>query len=372
MNFSEIFTTVISITGISVVLAIIISLADMKLNDYGICKININDGNRELEVTGGQSLLNSLAENKIFIPSACGGKATCGLCKLQVMSGAGPLLPTEEPYLTPKEREEHFRLACQVKVKGDMDLLIPEELFNIKEFRTRVDKLENLTHDIKLVRLKLPEGEDLNFKPGQFMQFYTKPYGKIKESVFRAYSISSAPSDKGYVEFCIRQVPDGVCTTYVHTALKEGDEVPLSGPYGDFYYRGNTPKMILVGGGSGLAPLRSLVLDNLEKGVDADMTLYFGAQSLRDLYYTEEFKALEEKHDNFHFIQSLSRPQEDDVWDGNVGRITVALEEDLKNMQGDGSDIEAYLCGSPGFLAAVRKLLTDNGVPASQIFFDEF
>lgn len=372
MNYSEIFMTVLSITGISIILAMVISLADKKLNDYGICLLNINDGSRELEVVGGQTLLTSLAENKIFIPSACGGKATCGLCKLQVMEGAGPLLPTEEPYLSQKEREDHFRLACQVKVKGNMILHIPEELFNIKEFLTTVEKLEDLTHDIKLVRLKLPAGEELKFKPGQFMQFYTKPYGKIKESVFRAYSISSPPSDKDHVEFCIRQVPDGVCTTYVHTALKEGDTVPLSGPYGEFYYRGNTPKMILVGGGSGLAPLRSLVLDNLEKGVEADMTLYFGAQSLRDLYYTEEFKALEEKHDNFHFIQALSRPQEDDDWDGNVGRITLPLEEDLKKMEGDGSDIEAYLCGSPGFLASVRKLLTDYGVPSSQIFFDEF
>lgn len=372
MNYYDVFMTVLSITGISVALTIIISLAEMKLNNYGICLLNINDGSRELEVVGGQTLLSTLAENKIFIPSACGGKATCGLCKLQVLEGAGPLLPTEEPYITPKEREEHFRLACQVKIKGNMKLHIPEELFNIKEFLTTVDVLEDLTHDIKLVRLKLPPGEELNFKPGQFMQFYTKPYGKIKESVFRAYSISSAPSDRGYVEFCIRQVPDGVCTTYVHTALKEGDTVALSGPYGEFYYRGKTPKMVLVGGGSGLAPLRSLVLDNLEKGVPADMTLYFGAQSRRDLYYTEEFLALEEKHDNFHFVQSLSRPLEEDQWEGNTGRITVHLEKDLKEMGIPGTDIEAYLCGSPGFLATVRQILTDNGVPTSQIFFDEF
>lgn len=371
MNFNEVFATVLSITGISAALTIIISLAEMKLNDYGICTLDINDGSRTLEVAGGQYLLNSLAANKIFIPSACGGKATCGLCKLQVMEGAGPLLPTEEPYLTPEEREQHYRLACQVKIKTDLKLHIPEELFNIKEYITNLEVLDDLTHDIKLVRLKLPEGEVLNFKPGQFMQFYTKPYGKIKESVFRAYSISSPPSEEGYVEFCIRLVPDGICTTYVHTALKEGDQVQLSGPYGDFYYRGNTKKMVMVGGGSGLAPLRSLALDNLEKGVDADMRLYFGAQRPRDLYYTEEFRDLEEKHDNFKLIQSLSRVEEGDQWDGLTGRITVHLDEDLKKIE-DPTDVEAYLCGSPGFLASVRKVLTDNGVPTSQIYFDEF
>lgn len=371
MDFNQIFMTVASITGISAALTVIISLAEMKLNDYGICNLDINNGARELEVQGGQYLLNSLAANKIFIPSACGGKATCGLCKLQVMEGAGPLLPTEEPYLTPEEVDQDFRLACQVKIKTDMKLLIPEELFNIKEYLTTVDVLEDLTHDIKLVRLKLPEGEDLNFKPGQFMQFYTKPYGKIKESVFRAYSISSPPSEEGYVEFGIRLVPDGVATNYVHTALSEGDEVQLSGPYGDFYYRGDTKKMVMVGGGSGLAPLRSLALDNLEKGVDADMTLYFGAQRPRDLYYTEEFRQKEKEHDNFKLIQSLSRVQEEDDWDGLTGRITVHLDEDLKNME-DTSEVEAYLCGSPGFLASVRKILVDNGVPSNQIYFDEF
>lgn len=371
MNYYDIFMTVLSITGISAALTVVISLAEMKLNDYGICTLDINNGDRVLEVQGGQYLLNSLAHNKIFIPSACGGKATCGLCKLQVMEGAGPLLPTEEPYLTQEERDNHYRLSCQVKVKTDLKLQVPEELFNIKEYMTSVEKLEDLTHDIKLVRLKLPEGEVLKFKPGQFMQFYTKPYGKIKESVFRAYSISSPPSEEGYVEFCIRLVPDGICTNYVHTALNEEDQVQLSGPYGDFYYRGNTKKMVLVGGGSGLAPLRSLVLDNLEKQVDADMTLYFGAQRPRDLYYTEEFRQLEKEHDNFRLVQSLSRAQEEDQWEGNTGRINLYLEEDLKKME-DTSQVEAYLCGSPGFLASIRKLLADNGVPTSQIYFDEF
>lgn len=362
--------TVASITGISIILTLIISLAEKKLNDYGICKISINEGSKEFDVQGGQSLLSTLAENKIFIPSACGGKATCGLCKLQVHQGAGPLLPTEEPYLTPKERESHFRLACQVKVKGDMVLEIPEELFNIKEFVTSVEVLDNLTHDIKLVRLKLPQGEEVNFKAGQFMQFYTKPYGKIKEKVFRAYSISSLPSEKDHLEFCIRQVPDGVCTTYVHTVLEEGQDVAVSGPYGEFYYRGNTPIMILAGAGSGLAPLRSLILDNIEKGVKAEMYLYFGAQSQQDLYYTELFRELEATHENFHFIPCLSKPDPNEPWEGIVGRVNAPIVEDFKDAT--GTDIEGYLCGSPAFLASVRKTLMDLGVPGSQIYYDEF
>lgn len=362
--------TVFSITGISVILTLIISLAEKKLNDYGIVKISINEGSREFEVEGGQTLLGTLAENKIFIPSACGGKATCGLCKLQIHSGAGPLLPTEEPYLTPQERENDFRLACQVKVKGDMVLEIPEELFNIKEFITSVEVLDDLTHDIKLVRLKLPEGEEVKFKAGQFMQFYTKPYGKIKEKVFRAYSISSVPSEQDHLEFCIRQVPDGVCTTYVHTVLEEGDDVAVSGPYGDFYYRGDTPTMILAGAGSGLAPLRSLILDNIEKGVTADMYLYFGATSQRDLYYMDLFQELEEKYDNFHFIPCLSQPDPNEPWDGEVGRVNPPIQRDFKDA--DGSQIEGYLCGSPAFLASVRQTMVDLGIPSSQIYYDEF
>lgn len=366
----DIFLTTLSLTVISAILAVIISLAERFLNNYGECKISINDGTKELVVEGGQNLLTTLSNQKIFIPSACGGKATCGLCKLRVLEGAGPLLPTEEPYLTHKEREENYRLACQIKVKGDMKLIIPEELFNIKEFITKVEKLTPLTYDITGVRLKLPEGEELKFKAGQFMQFYTKPYGKVTEEVFRAYSISSPPQETHSVEFCIRQVPEGICSTYVNQFLKEGDEVRLSGPYGDFYYRGNCETAIMVAAGSGLAPIRSLVLDLLHNKVPVNIVFYFGARSQDDLYYVEEFTKLAEENPNFKYIPTLSQPKEG--WEGEVGRVTKLLERDLADAVG-GENKEAYLCGSPALLKSVNEVLQKKGFDKeSQIFYDEF
>lgn len=366
---TQILLPVLSITGISGILAIIISLAEKKLNDYGTCKIDINEGARELEVEGGSSLLSTLASEKIFIPSACGGKATCGLCKLRVLEGAGPLLPTEEPYLTQKERDENYRLSCQIKVKSDMRLIIPEELFNIKEFITTVESITDLTHDIKEVRLKLPADETIKFKAGQFMQFYTKPYDKVKEEVFRAYSISSAPSESDHVEFCIRRVPEGICTTYVHDFLKEGDEVRLSGPYGEFFLRGDCDELVMIAGGSGLAPIRSLLLYVFENDLDyKKITFYFGARAQEDLYYLDELRKLEKEHPNFKFVASLSREPEDSDWDGERGQITETLDKCLK----DAESKEAYLCGSPGMLAACVKILHDKGFTDDKIFYDKF
>lgn len=366
---TEILFPVLSITLISGLLAVIISVAEKKLNDYGICKIDINDGTKVLEAEGGSSLLATLAAQKIFIPSACGGKATCGLCKVQVLEGAGPLLPTEEPYLTEKERADHYRLACQIKVKGNLRIIVPEELFNIREFVTTVESLTDLTHDIKEVRLKLPEGEKITFKAGQFMQFYTKPYGKIKDEVFRAYSISSAPSDNEHVEFCIRQVPDGICTTYVHSHLQVGDEVRLSGPYGEFYLRGDCDELVMIAGGSGFAPIRSLLLYVFENNLEfKKITYFFGAGTQRDLFYLEEMAQLEKEHPNFEFIPCLSRADDDEDWQGERGMITDSIDRHLENAESK----EAYLCGSPGMLSACVKLLHDKGFKDNKIFFDKF
>ncbi len=366
----EILTGTLGITIISGVLAVIISISEKYLNNYGECKLDINDGSKEFVVDGGTNLLTTLANNKLFIPSACGGKATCGLCKIQIFEGAGPFLPTEEPYITQAEREQGFRLACQIKVKSDMKLGIPEELFNIKEYITSVEKITDLTHDIKELKLRLPEGEKVNFKAGQFMQIYTEPYDKVQEEVFRAYSISSPPQDEGTIEFVVRLVPEGLATTYVHDHLKEGQKLKLSGPYGDFYYRGNCDTMVMVAAGSGLAPMRSLVYDNLAKNVDVDMVFYFGARSQEDLYYVEEFNKLAEENDNFRFIPTLSRPKEG--WDGETGRVTDLLERDFAD--GTGAERkEAYLCGSPGFLKSVNDVLAKKGFDKdTQIYYDEF
>ena len=366
----EILTGTLSITGIAGVLSIVISVAERYLNDYGECKIDINDGAKEMVVDGGTNLLTTLSDQKLFIPSACGGKATCGLCKVQVFEGAGPLLPTEEPYLTQSERDGHYRLACQIKVKSDMKLGIPEELFNIKEYMTKLEEMEDMTYDIKRLRMALPEGETISFKAGQFMQFYTKPYAKVQDVVFRAYSMSSPPQDNKHIELLIRKVPEGLCTTYVHEHLNEGDQVRLSGPYGDFYYRGNCDTMIMVAGGSGLAPMRSLIYDNLYKKIPVNMIFYFGAKSQADLYYMEEFTNLDKENENFKFIPILSQP--DDDWTGEKGLVTEVLDRDLS--AGTGAEgKEAYLCGSPGFLKAANDVLKKNGFNKdTQIFYDEF
>lgn len=370
MNILTILKSTGSIVAISGVLAIIISIAEKLLNNYGICKIDINDGGKVFEVEGGSTLLSTLAQEKIFIPSACGGKATCGLCKVQILDGAGPLLPTEEPYLSEKEREENYRLACQIKVKTDMKLLIPEELFNIKEFIGKVVKIEELTHDIKLVRMELPPENAIKFKAGQFVQFYTKPYGDVSEEVFRAYSLASAPSDSTHIELIIRRVPDGIATGYVHEALKEGDEVRMSGPYGDFYLRGGegVKELIMVAGGSGMAPIRSLLKDIFEKGLEYKIRFFFTVSKVRDLFYVDELRALAEKHPNFEYIPIVSRSEEGDGWTGEKRKIVQVIKEDVEDSEG----VEAYMCGSPGMLGACVAALKEVGLDDDDIFFDKF
>ena len=368
MDYSTIFQTVGGLAAISAALALVVSIAEKLLNNYGTCELDINNGSRKLSVQGGSSLLSTLASEKIFIPSACGGKATCGLCKVGVLEGAGPLLPTEEPYISQEERKRHLRLSCQIKVKTNMKLTIPEELFNIKEFNCDVEQITDMTYDIKRLRLALPKGEEINFKAGQFMQIYSKPYGKVTEEVFRAYSISSKASEKDHLEFLVRLVPGGICTGYVHNALKEGDKLRLSGPYGDFYLRGDCEELIMIAGGSGLAPIRSLVYDVIEKGLPHKMRFFFGANGLRDLYYMDEFAQIEKDYPQFSFIPCLAFPKPEDNWQGVTGFVTVALAEQVASGEGK----EAYLCGSPGMLDACIKILKEKGFTDQTIFYDKF
>ena len=369
MDYLAILRTVGSLAAISGVLSVIISVAERVLNNYGTVELDINSGNKKLQVKGGSSLLSTLANEKIFIPSACGGKATCGLCKVGILEGAGPVLLTEEPFLTKEERDNHLRLSCQVKVKTNMKLVIPESLFNIREFVGELVEMEDMTYDIKRIRVQLPPGQTIQFKAGQYVQLYTKPYGKVKEEVFRAYSVSSKSSEKDFIELLVRLVPNGICTTWVHTALKLGDTVRLSGPYGDFYLRGNCEELIMIAGGSGLAPIRSLVYEVIESGRDdLKMRFFFGANTVKDLFYMDEFAKIEREHPNFTFIPCVARPEPQDNWTGVTGFVTVALENQVENAQGK----EAYLCGSPGMLDACIKILKEKGFEDSNIFYDKF
>lgn len=356
--------TFIVINAILLGVAVLLLIAEKYLITYGECSIVIN-GDRKLPVPGGDHLLSYLNQHKIYMPSACGGKATCGFCKLKVISGAGDILPTEEAFIDRKEREEGVRLACQVKVKGEVDINIPEYMLGAEEFQAEVIRLEDLTHDIKLIDMKIKDGKAIDFKPGQYIQI------KIPGTdEFRAYSVASSPYVKDRVELTIRQVPGGLCSTYVHTALEVGDTVVFTGPFGDFYLREDDKSDIIgIAGGCGMAPIRSIVYYLAEKGMDRKVTYFFGARSKRDLFFTEDFRELEKKCPNFRYLPALSEPKPEDKWDGETGLITHTVE---KYVSPKGRK-EAYLCGPPPMIDAASVVLKTKGLrEETDIFYDKF
>jgi Na+-transporting NADH:ubiquinone oxidoreductase subunit F len=354
--------------GITGFLALMLVIAEMLFANYGDCEIDINKGKKKLVVKGGSSLLNSLAENNLFIPSACGGRGSCGFCKLKVNSGGGPLLPTEKPFLTSSEIKDNVRLSCQVKVKENIQIEVPEELFAIKQFRAKVKKIEDYTYDIKGLTFELIEPDSISFKAGQYMQLTTPKYGKVRQSVSRAYSISSNPNNDKELQLIIRRVPDGICTTWVHDFLKEGDEVKLTGPFGDFYIRDTDNDIVFIAGGSGKAPIKSMVENLTDCNCERKMTYFFGARAVKDLYLTEYLTSYESKLKNFNYVPVLSHPDNDDNWDGRTGYVMPHFDDFIKRP----AETEAYLCGSPGMIKAVSKGLKDIGVPENQIFYDSF
>lgn len=354
--------------GVSAALSILLVLADKYLNNYGPCKIDINGGSKELQVQGGDSLLAVLGSNKLFIPSACGGRGSCGLCKLKIQSGGGPVLPTEEPHLSASEAKDNVRLCCQVKVREDMAVEIPEELFSIREFEGTVEQLEDLTYDIKLVRIRLDDPEDIDLVPGQYIQLECPPYKMSAEPVYRAYSIATDPQDKRHIDLLVRLVPDGICTTWVFEHLQEGDKVRLNGPYGDFKIHEGDCEMIFIAGGSGLAPFRSMLTHMKQTQNPRRTRFFFGARALRDLFYVEEMRQFEKDLPDFKFIPALSDPAPDDDWDGETGLIT----EVVGRYYDDCSGKQGYLCGSPGMCDACVKVLSERGLPDDQVYFDKF
>jgi len=354
--------------GICGALAALLTAARRVLTNYGVCRIRINDGAREFEVRGGESLLTVLMNHNLFVPSACGGRGSCGLCKVAVKSGGGPVLPTEEPHLTPDDLAAGHRLACQVKVREDLDIEIPEELFSIRRYRATVAELRPLTRDIRLVRLELIDPETISFKPGQYVQLEAPAYGDNPEPVYRAYSIASDPRDQHHVDLIIRLIPGGICTTWVFTILKEGDEVSFNGPYGDFYLRDNPGDAIFIAGGSGMAPFRSILADMRNRRIARKTRYYFGARSKRDLFLLEEMTAYERELPDFRFIPALSDPTPEDEWQGETGLITDVVARHHP----DCSEAEAYLCGSPGMIAACIGVLTKRGMPQECIYYDNF
>jgi Na+-transporting NADH:ubiquinone oxidoreductase subunit F len=366
--FSAVAVSVGVAAALAAVLATVLMAADAVIGDYGDLRLSINGSSRALIVRGGDSLLSTLKGQNIFIPSACGGRGSCGLCKVKIESGAGEISPTEAPWLSPEERASGIRLSCQVKVKRDMALYIPESLFSVRQYRTKVLSIRDLTYDIKEVTLGLVDPPEMSLVAGKFVQFVVPAYGSSPEPVYRAYSIASPPSQKGRIELEIRKVPNGICTTYVFTRLKVGDSVTINGPFGDFYLRDGDRDIIFIAGGSGMAPIRSILLDMAEKGLSRRATYFFGARTLRDLFLVDEMRDLEKRMPNFSFIPALSSPDPGDNWSGETGLVTEVLDRRL----GDLSGHEAYLCGSPGMIDASVKVLRAKGMSEDRIFYDKF
>ena len=349
--------------SILVAISVILAVAQRLLVDYGECTILIN-GKMTIKVKGGETLLSYFMANKIFIPSACGGKSTCGFCKTKVITDVGDLLPTEAVFINKEEKAEGIRLACQVKVKKDIEISFPEYLLATKEYRTTVTKVTSLTHDIKHLSLRLESAEAITFKPGQYVQF------KIPGTEeFRAYSIASSPSRGNEIDLIIRLVPGGLCSTYVHEILHEGSTAIITGPYGDFYLREDSSKdIICIGGGCGMAPIRSILSSLSEKGMQRRVTYFFGARSKKDLFYTDELRKLEKEYPNFKYVPALSEPKPTDQWDGDVGLITHVVEKHVT----DASNAEAYLCGPQPMIDASLKVLTAKGIQQENFLYDKF
>jgi Na+-transporting NADH:ubiquinone oxidoreductase subunit F len=358
--------SILAFSSVTVALSALLIIAERLLIDYGICRLDINAGEKPLEVEGGQTLLSTLYANEIFIPSACGGKGTCGHCKITVTSGGGPVLPTETPYLTRKEIRSNWRLACQVKIREDVYVRIPEELLNVKMFSSTVDSIVDLTHDIKEIYMKLDEPDEISFRPGQYVQIQApSPEGPV----FRAYSISSPVYDQNAVELNVRLVPGGLASTYLHS-LNTGDTVNFTGPYGDYYLNEDpSVELICVGGGVGMAPMKNIIYSLYEKWPDRFCWLFFGCRTTHDIFYLEQFQKLAEKHPNFHVIYALSdKLGPDEKWDGETGFIHLSVDKYLEA----GVKRQAFLCGPPPMIEAVTRILIEKGLAADDIFYDDF
>ena len=370
------------------------------------CQILINDDeSKSPSVPAGTNLMTAMANEGIFVPSACGGGGSCGMCKVKVLDGSDPL-PTELPHLSLNERKECVRLSCQVKVKDDIKIEVPDEIFSIQKFECEVISNHNVATFIKEFKVKLPEGMDLDFAAGGYIQIYIPPYelqysefdveeeyrpdwdtfklwdikAGCDEEVFRAYSMANYPEEKGIVMLNVRiaspppgmDVPAGIGSSYIFN-LKPGDKVTLSGPYGEFFVQETEREMCFIGGGAGMAPMRSHIFDQLKKEqTNRKMTFWYGARSKREMFYDDEFKLLQEENDNFSYHVALSDPLPEDNWEGYKGFIHQVLLDEFLSKHEDPTDVEYYLCGPPIMLKCCMEMLDDLGVEKDMIRFDDF
>ena len=392
--------------GIGAFLALVMAISDATIANYGECKIDMGEDHDPLNVRGGSHLLSYLFSNKIFVPSACGGQGTCGYCKVKVLDGGGPVLPTEEGFLTKKEIRGGWRLACQVKVKSDTLIYLPEEYFAIQAFKARVLSNRNVSTFIKELIVELVDPSEIKFKAGQYIQFHIPsfkcnfrdfeigekfadaypPFRDLtvqskEEVIYRAYSMANEPSDNRRVILNVRIATPprntshsaGLGSSYLFN-LKLHDEVEISGPYGDFLIKDTDREMIYLGGGAGMAPMRSHLFYLLKEcQSQRKISYWYGARSVREMFYHDEFLALAEKNPNFTYTVALSDKLPDDEWDGPEGFIHQVCDETYLAKHPDPATIEYYLCGPPQMIDAVIDMLKNKyHVPEEMIAFDKF
>ncbi len=358
--------TVGIVSAIAAALAGVLVFAERFISNYGDCTVDINAGTRTFTVKGGKALLGTLVEQKLFVPSACGGRGTCGYCKIKIPEGAGPLLPTEAPFLSAAERAANVRLACQVKVRNDIKIEVPSELLSVREFTCTVERIRPLTHDIREFRFRLLDPAEISFIAGQYVQLLAPVYPKSSEEVYRAYSIASDPRDKKAIELIVRLVPGGICTTYCFEYLKEGDPVKFNGPYGEFRMADTTAPMIMIAGGSGMAPIKCILQHMQNIGSTRAACYFFGANQVGELFEQDWMKQCEQILPHFTFVPVVARPET--AWHGETGLVTQAVARAYTDL----SSHEAYLCGSPGMIDACIGVLTELGMPQQKIYYDKF
>lgn len=408
---SIIITSVIVFLTVILIPVAVLVIVKKRLSPQGNVKISINE-ERELDVKPGNSLLQTLAEEQIFLPSACGGKGNCGMCKCQVLEGGGTILPTEKGFFSRKEQLDHWRLGCQVKVRENLKIHINPQIFGIKKWECTVVSNRNVATFIKELVVKLPEGEHLDFLSGGYIQIdvpktnvifkdfdidekYRKDWEKFHmfdlvmrnpEPQFRAYSMANHPAENDIIMLNVRiatppfdkknggfmKVNPGVCSSYIYS-LKPGDKVTISGPYGEFHIKDTDHEMVFIGGGAGMAPMRSHILDLfLTKHTKRKASFWYGGRSLQELFYIDDFKKIEAENPNFKFNIALSSPLPEDKWNGYTGNIHEVLFENYLKNHTEPEEIEYYLCGPPMMTQSVLTMLDNLGVPKENILFDDF
>lgn len=405
----EVLVGVLVFTIVIILLVILLNFIGNLLLPQGEVSVLINDdASKSLKVQTGGTVLSALASQNVYLPSACGGQGTCAQCKCQVIEGGGDILPTEQAYISRKDQKDHWRLGCQVKIRNDMKIKVPDEIFSIRKWNAIVKSNNNVATFIKELVIELPKDDPIHFESGGYIQIDVPAYNNIeyknfeieeiyrddwdkfdvwqytaenKNPIFRAYSMANHPAEGNMIMLNIRiaspppnmpSVPPGIASSYVFN-LKPGDQITVSGPYGDFHIKDTEREMIYIGGGAGMAPLRSHIFHLLKtENTKRKVSFWYGARSVKEMFYDEEFKDLEKQFSNFRYQVALSDPLPNDNWKGPVGFIhQVALDLYLKNHE-DPTECEYYLCGPPMMISAVQKMLWDLGVEEDMIAYDDF